>query len=214
MNERTAKIPAGPAVAREPGEWDRLAWLEARLDLKTDHVAATEIDGRHWFALSSRDLSEKTVAANMIGYGIKIYLPMKGGWEKRQRARLRQWILRPMFPGYLFGRFSLVDDLRERRMVSRVRMSGAEFVMFGDCYAVVSDDVMRKIASASDEAVIERDVASIWGVGEEVRIGDGVFTGFNAKIHRLDHRGRIEVLLSLFGRLSPVQLNVEQIEKL
>lgn len=59
-------------------------------------------------------------------------------------------------------------------------------------------------------------------VGEEVRISAGVFCGFNAVVQNipqgpvdaLDESARIKLLVSLFGRLSVVQMSVTDIEKL
>lgn len=211
MSNRSLMIPAGAEIKREPGEWDRTAWEAARADLKTD--CHTSDDKRRWFGVLTEPSCERLAAAFLIGCRIKVYLPMVGKWRRHGVRRTKAWITEPMFPGYLFVRLDFAADDKAIRRVQSGRGIN-DFMMFGECYAVVSDTEMRKIASASDAGMIKREQSSIWEAGEEVRISDGLFTGFNALINTLEHKGRIDVLLSMFGRLSLVELGVEQIEKL
>jgi transcriptional antiterminator NusG len=52
-------------------------------------------------------------------------------------------------------------------------------------------------------------------VGEAVRIADGPFKDFEGKINKVDpERGKIEVLVAMFGRETPVELDFLQVNKL
>jgi transcription antitermination factor NusG len=48
--------------------------------------------------------------------------------------------------------------------------------------------------------------------GTRVRINDGPFATFKGEVTNVNGRGHIEVLVNLFGRLSPVELETEQVE--
>lgn len=48
-------------------------------------------------------------------------------------------------------------------------------------------------------------------VGSKVRISDGPFTSFNGEVTNVNGRGHLTVLASIFGRMTPVELEVEQV---
>lgn len=51
-------------------------------------------------------------------------------------------------------------------------------------------------------------------VGSKVRISDGPFTSFNGEITNVTGRGHLTVLASIFGRMTPVELEPGQVERL
>jgi len=52
-------------------------------------------------------------------------------------------------------------------------------------------------------------------VGDRVKITDGPFKDFDGKISEIDmERGRVKVLVTIFGRETPVELDFLQIKKL
>jgi transcriptional antiterminator NusG len=52
-------------------------------------------------------------------------------------------------------------------------------------------------------------------IGEPVKITDGPFKGYEAKISEIDEaRGRVKVLVNIFGRETPLELDFLQVRKL
>jgi len=62
---------------------------------------------------------------------------------------------------------------------------------------------------------IEPKGSTNFDVGEQVRVSDGPFTSFHGTVKEVDGGGsRLKVVLSVFGRAAPVELEFEQVEKL
>ena len=54
-----------------------------------------------------------------------------------------------------------------------------------------------------------------FSIGDLVRITDGALKGFEAKVEDIDHgKGKIKVLVNMFGRETPVNLDFLQVKKI
>ena len=79
--------------------------------------------------------------------------------------------------------------------------------------ALVLDEVDRMLGKVEEEAVSAPKVKIAFSQGEMVKITDGAFDGFEGTIEGIDdHSGKISVLIEVFGRSTPVELDHWQVE--
>ena len=72
------------------------------------------------------------------------------------------------------------------------------------------DEIKARIAESEDTEKPRINFV----VGETVKINDGPFLNFNGMIEEIDpERGKLKVMVSIFGRNTPVELEYWQVEK-
>jgi transcription termination/antitermination protein NusG len=114
-----------------------------------------------------------------------------------------------LFPGYVFVRMVLGDN-------SWAAARGSEgvtgFVGSGDQPSPVAE---REIRAIEKYLATEKPKYTVkFSVGEAVKIVDGPFTGFLGTIDNIDkERGKLRVMVSVFGRETPVELDFLQAKK-
>ncbi len=66
-----------------------------------------------------------------------------------------------------------------------------------------------------DELSVKTDNVSIpFAVGETVKVIDGPFNGFNGSVEKVNEEKRkLEVMVKIFGRKTPLELGFMQVEK-
>src|SRR4030095_1766233 len=63
-----------------------------------------------WYVVRTRSRHEKTVRDQLVGREGETFLPVVERWSRWKDRRKK--VVFPLFPGYCFARFSLVDRLR------------------------------------------------------------------------------------------------------
>lgn len=166
------------------------------------------VPGVRWYALRSKPNREKEVQKRLSDLGVKVFLP----WlrARRRRRGRRQWVLVPLFPGYLFSYLDLEVSGKTVRYVPGVK----DFLKFGSHVAEVSQEIVDELRERCPGGVAEIDPLRI-NPGEVVRIQEGPFAGVEAIFERaLKDSERVAVLLEILGRQTKLELPAEAIEKL
>ena len=85
----------------------------------------------------------------------------------------------------------------------------------GDAPSPLSRAVVDALLKRAEETSAEPEVTIDLQVGMAVKIGDGPFKGFEGKINEIDAtRGKAKVLVSMFGRETPLELDFSQMKKI
>jgi transcriptional antiterminator NusG len=131
------------------------------------------------------------------------------------RAGKRRVVKRKLYPGYLVIRMIINDDtwflVRETSGVGDFTGSG------GKPTPMTDSDVERIIKmaypDADDEQVPKTTIP--FKSGDQVRVKEGNFQSLEGEVDRIDEaNGRVTVIISIFGRSTPVELDHWQIESL
>ena len=117
---------------------------------------------------------------------------------------------RKLFPGYLLIEMDMDDQTRF--LVTTTQGVSSFIGTTSGPQALGQADIDRILGRIERKPMKER--AEIpYQVGEQVRVIDGPFTGFAGLIDEVDaERGKVKVMVSIFGRATPVELDFLQVE--
>lgn len=122
----------------------------------------------------------------------------------------RKIVERRIFPGYVLVQMDVTED---SWFVVRNTPNVTGFVGSGTTPTPISEDEVRHIQKRM--GVEEPKFKVDFVLGESVNIVDGPFKGFDAVVNEIDeNKGKIKVLVNMFGRETPVELDSLQVKKL
>jgi transcriptional antiterminator NusG len=190
-------------------------------------AVAPETPGRHWYAIHTYSGYENKVKthleARIISMGMKerifrVVVPMED--EIEIKGGQRRVVARKVFPGYV-----LVDMVLDAETWHVVRNTpGVTGFVGGTSTEPVplQEHEIRyilktptKTADGATEAAPSKPKPKInYVVGQSVKVVDGPFAEFIGTVHEIHpERNKVTVLVSFFGRETPVQLDFLQVEK-
>jgi transcriptional antiterminator NusG len=173
--------------------------------------------GRNWYAVHTYSGYEDAVARNLrqriesMGMEDKIFnvlVPV----EKKIKIKngKRRIVEEKIYAGYVLVEMVVTDD---SWYVVRNTPRVTGFVGAGTTPTPLSDEEMEELLKrvSVEEPKFKIEVSP----GDPVKITDGPFKDFDGKVSEVDNeRGKIKVLVSVFGRSTPVELDSLQIKKL
>ncbi|OGN17380.1 MAG: transcription termination/antitermination protein NusG [Candidatus Yanofskybacteria bacterium RIFCSPHIGHO2_02_FULL_50_12] len=172
---------------------------------------------RSWYAIHTYSGYEDNVARNLkqriesLGFEDKIFSVLVPKEKKiKIKGGKRETIEEKIYPGYVLVEM-IVDD--DSWYVVRNTPNVTGFIGAGTVPTPLSVEEVEGLLKRMgvDEPKYKIDVA----VGDRVKITDGPFKDFDGKIAEIDpEKGRVKVLVTIFGRETPVELDFLQIKKL
>jgi transcriptional antiterminator NusG len=118
---------------------------------------------------------------------------------------------RRFFPGYILVKMILTDETWHI-----VKNTPKVTVFVGDKLkpVPVSEAEIQKMTNRIVEGQAKPRPRVSFQEGENVKVVDGPFSNFNGVIEEVNHdKGKVKVLVSIFGRSTPVELDFIQVEK-
>jgi transcriptional antiterminator NusG len=210
-----------PVVGEELAEQE-LAQEEVEVEQEADEAAIEVEDevarreGQAWYVIHSYSGYEKKVQKNlesriesmgMEDYIFEVVVPTEEVVELHDGAR--RTVERRIFPGYVLVDMIMTD---ESWFVVRNTPGVTGFVGSGGQPVPLREEEAEGILNRMKEEAPKIEVS--FQVGDAVRIIDGPFTDFLGTVDFLNvDRGKVRVLVSFFGRETPVELDFLQVEK-
>jgi transcriptional antiterminator NusG len=119
---------------------------------------------------------------------------------------------RKFFPGYILVQMDLTDDTWYL-VKNTPGISG--FIGSGKTPIPLPDSEVDKIVRQQEEKKSKPKPKVEFSVGENIRVKEGSFANFNGVIEEINpNRGKLKVMVTIFGRQTPVELEYWQVEKI
>ncbi len=129
--------------------------------------------------------------------------------EVRTKGGKKQTVTRRVFPGYVMVEMVLDDDTWT---LVRTTPGVTGFVESGGKPVPLSPEEVEELERSIVESKVRPRIA--FSPGDTVRVLEGAFADFNGKVESVDpERSKVKILINIFGRETPVELEVDQVEK-
>ena len=170
-----------------------------------------------WYVLRSQSNREKSISEKIISEGAKgdlmgkigrVIVPIENSYFLKNGKKMKKEKVK--FPGYIFVETNAVGELK----FWMKGLNGAQGFLTsraGDILPLTQAEVDRMIGE--QERVKEETIPEIrYLIGEEVQILDGPFNTFAGKIEQVSGE-KVKVAVSVFGRITLIELGINQIDK-
>lgn len=168
----------------------------------------------YWYVVHTYSGYENKVKANLEkivennphlqDYIIDIVVPMEEQIEIKDGKK--KATLKKVFPGYVLVKMIIND---ESWYVVRNTRGVTGFVGPGSKPVPLSEDEIRAMGVEQVETVVDYEI------GDSVRVIEGPLESFIGTVEEISmDRKKVRVLVSMFGRETPVELEFTQIQKL
>lgn len=198
----------------------KMATASRSMEIRISHVsmAAKRIADENpelagWFCLKIAAGREFYVEDALKKEGVEALVPTRKGDKIMKRHRIIPAPTLPVLPGYV-----LVRCVPSPAAMAGLRRFDKVIDVVGTAlspYRVPEKFVSKFIAKAESGDYDHRNAPGVvYAVGEAVRVIDGPFASFLGKVLEQDvQKCRVRVEVDIFGRSTPVELDIAQIEK-
>jgi len=154
-------------------------------------------------------LQERIDAAGLEDHFGEILIPVETVIESRRGEK--RTTTRKFFPGYMLVQMKLTDQVWHL-IKSTPKVTG--FVGGGSNPPAMPEHEIQRILSQMQESEEQPDLVQTLEEGDNVRVNEGPFSNFTGVVEQVDvDKSRVRVLVSIFGRVVPVELEFGQVEK-
>ena len=214
---------AEAADAEEEEEEEEAGEAEAETDPVAEYAAELRLLPGDWYVVHSYagyenrvkgNLESRTQSLNMEDYIFQIEVPVHQVTEIKQGKR--QQVSEKVLPGYILVRMDLTD---ESWAAVRNTPGVTGFVGLSSRPSPLSlTEVATLLAPEPQEKAAKAEVTRLaveFEAGESVTVMDGPFATLPATVSEINpDTQKLKVLVSIFGRETPVELSFDQVTKI
>ncbi len=178
------------------------------------------VGDRHWYILKVQSNREDSIRETLMRriqmqgldkYFGDVVVPKEQVSEFKGGKKRVVW--RKLYPGYILVNMLLNDDtwylVRETGGIGDFTGSA------GRPSPMLPQDVAKLLNKAEVKSDESPRLKIAFKKGDRVKINEGTFENFEGEVEQIDEaNGRVTVMLSIFGRSTPVELEYGQVEKL
>ena len=237
-DEVTHAVHEEPEEDRTLAEYDNVDPLESDEGVSADEVHEDEVghpvehpadaapgpsepsdSDKHWYIIHAYSGFEQKVAeslktrAQAFGFADRlgqVLIPTEEVVELRNGKKVTS--KRLLYPGYVLVEMEMDDELWHA-VKSTPRVTG--FVGGGTKPVPLTADEVNSVLYRQALSAERPRPKMTFEKNETVKIVDGPFTNFSGKVDEINHeRNTLRVMVTIFGRSTPVELDFLQVEKI
>ncbi|MDX1285028.1 MAG: transcription termination/antitermination protein NusG [Draconibacterium sp.] len=176
---------------------------------------------KKWYVLRAIGGKEKKVKeyidneianGDLKGYVDQVLIPTEKVYQIRNGKKISKE--RNFFPGYVLIEAALVGEVAHtlRNFPNVIGFLGD--TKGGDPVPMRQSEVNRILGRVDELAETDEELNIPYVVGETVKVIDGPFNGFNGTIEEInEEKKKLQVMVKIFGRKTPLELSFMQVEK-
>ncbi len=178
-------------------------------------------NSKKWYVLRAIGGKEKKVKeyidneiakGDIKGYVDQVLIPTEKVYQIRNGKKISKE--RNFFPGYILIEAALVGEVAHtlRNFPNVIGFLGD--TKGGDPVPMRQSEVNRILGRVDELAETDEELNIPYVVGETVKVVDGPFNGFNGTIEEInEEKKKLQVMVKIFGRKTPLELSFMQVEK-
>lgn len=172
---------------------------------------------KRWYAVHTYSGYENKVKTNLelrittMGMENRIFQVLVPTETKQDFKKGKKEVERKIFPGYILVEMMMSD---EAWSVVRNTPGVTGFVGLGNQPTPLMDHEVQEIMQRMGLAKAPKKPDFFLDIGQQIKVMDGPFTDFTGIIREINmERQAVKVMLTIFGRETPVELNFNQVEE-
>ena len=157
-------------------------------------------------------IETETARLGMADYVSQVLVPTEKVVQVRDGKKIAKD--KVYFPGYVMIEANLTGEIPHiiKSIPGVIGFLGE--TKGGDPVPLRQSEVNRMLGKVDELSVKVDSVAIPYTIGETVKVVDGPFNGFNGTIEKVNEEKRkLEVMVKIFGRKTPLELSFMQVEK-
>jgi len=178
-------------------------------------------NSKKWYVLRAIGGKEKKVKeyieneianGDLKGFVDQVLIPTEKVYQIRNGKKISKE--RNFFPGYVLIEAALVGEVAHtlRNFPNVIGFLGD--TKGGDPVPMRQNEVNRILGRVDELAETGEELNIPFVVGETVKVIDGPFNGFNGTIEEInEEKKKLQVMVKIFGRKTPLELSFMQVEK-